>query len=45
MPGQGKRMTDNHKWNLVNFLRSLGGKVPEKATGKEPEENIILVPQ
>jgi mono/diheme cytochrome c family protein len=45
MPGQGKRMTDDHKWNLVNFLRSLSGKVPEKATGKEPEENIILVPQ
>jgi mono/diheme cytochrome c family protein len=45
MPGQGKRMTDNHKWNLVNLLRAMGGKVPEKATGKEPEENVILVPQ
>ena len=45
MPAQGTRMTDNHKWNIVNFIRSLGGKAPEKATGKEPEENIILVPQ
>ena len=45
MPGQGKRMTDTHKWNLVNYLRSLSGKVPEKSTGKEPEEGIILVPQ
>jgi cytochrome c len=45
MPGQGKRMTDNHKWNLVNYLRSLAGKMPERATGKEPEENVILVPQ
>jgi mono/diheme cytochrome c family protein len=45
MPSQGKRMTDDHKWNLVNLLRAMGGKVPEKATGKEPEENIILVPQ
>jgi hypothetical protein len=45
MPGQGTRMTDIHKWNMVNFLRSVSGKVPEKATGKEPEENIILVPQ
>jgi mono/diheme cytochrome c family protein len=45
MPGQGTRMTDIHKWNMVNFLRSVSGKVPEKATGKEPEENVILVPQ
>lgn len=45
MPGQGTRMTDTHKWNLVNYLRSLDGKAPEKATGKEPEENVILVPQ
>jgi mono/diheme cytochrome c family protein len=45
MPGQAGRLTDPHKWNLVNFLRSLSGKTPEKATGKEPEENVILVPQ
>jgi mono/diheme cytochrome c family protein len=45
MPGQGGRMTDQHRWNLVNYLRSLAGKAPEKATGKEPEENVILVPQ
>jgi len=45
MPGQGKRMSDPHKWNIVNFIRSLSGKAPEKATGKEPEENVILVPQ
>ncbi len=45
MPSQGTRMSDTHKWNLVNYLRSLGGKPPERATGKEPEENVILVPQ
>ena len=45
MPSQGTRMTDTHKWNLVNYLRSLSGKSPERATGKEPEENVILVPQ
>lgn len=45
MPGQGNRMTDKHKWDLVNFLRAKGGKVPEKSTEKEPEENVILVPQ
>jgi hypothetical protein len=45
MPGQAKRMTDTHKWNLVNYLRSLSGKVPERSKGNEPEENIILVPQ
>jgi mono/diheme cytochrome c family protein len=45
MPGQGERMTDVRRWNLVNYLRALSGKVPEKSTGKEPEENVILVPQ
>jgi mono/diheme cytochrome c family protein len=45
MPSQAGRMTDAHRWNLVNYLRAVSGKVPEKATGKEPEENVILVPQ
>jgi mono/diheme cytochrome c family protein len=45
MPGQGTRMKDKEKWDLVNYLRTVSGKVPEKSTGKEPEENIILVPQ
>jgi len=41
----GKRLSETHRWNIVNYLRSLGGATPAKATGKEPEENIILVPQ
>jgi mono/diheme cytochrome c family protein len=45
MPAQGTRLTDTHRWNLVNYLRILSGKVPEKATGNEPEENVITVPQ
>jgi hypothetical protein len=45
MPGQGTRVRDKGKWDLVNCLRAVGGKVPEKSTGKEPETNIILVPQ
>jgi len=45
MPGQAGRMTDLHLWNLVNYLRSVSGKTPEKASSKEPEENVILVPQ
>ncbi len=45
MPSQAGRLSDVHRWNLVNYLRALSGKVPEKATGKEPEENVILVPQ
>lgn len=45
MPSQSGRLTDTHRWNLVNYVRSLSGKVPEKSTGKEPEENVILVPQ
>jgi len=45
MPAQAGRLSDTHRWNLVNYLRAVSGKVPEKATGKEPEENVILVPQ
>ena len=44
MPSQAGRMTDTHRWNLVNYLRTLSGKVPEKSAGNEPEENVILVP-
>ena len=44
MPPQAGRMTDERRWNLVNYLRAVSGKVPEKSTGKEPEENILLVP-
>jgi mono/diheme cytochrome c family protein len=45
MPSQAGRIPDTRRWYLVNFLRAVSGKVPEKSTGKEPEENIILVPQ
>jgi len=45
MPPQAGRMTDERRWNLVNYLRALSGHVPAKATGNEPEENVILVPQ
>lgn len=45
MPGQGDRMKDYRKWQLVNYMRTLSGKVPEKSTGNEPEEGIVLVPQ
>src|SRR5271157_5447854 len=46
MPSQKGRMTDAQLWNLVNYLRALGGKVPGKPTAKEAaDENVILVPQ
>ena len=45
MPSQGSRLSDVHRWNLVNYLRALSGNVPAKATGKEAEENVILIPQ
>jgi mono/diheme cytochrome c family protein len=46
MPSQKGRMTDQHIWNVVNYLRALSGKVPAKSTAKEAaDENVILVPQ
>jgi mono/diheme cytochrome c family protein len=46
MPSQKGRMTEPQLWNLVNYLRALGGKVPAKSTAKESaDENVILVPK
>ena len=46
MPGQKGRLTEPHIWNLVNYLRALGGNIPAKPTAKEAaDENVILVPQ
>jgi mono/diheme cytochrome c family protein len=45
MPAQEHRLSDIQKWNLVNYIRTLSGKVPEKSTGNEPDENTITVPQ
>ena len=45
MQGQGNRMSASHKWDLVNYLRSLGGAPVAKSAPNEPEENVILVPQ
>jgi len=46
MPSQKGRMTESQLWNLVNYLRALGGKVPAKASAKEAaDENIVLIPQ
>jgi len=46
MPSQKGRMTEPQLWNLVNYLRVLGGKLPGKSTAKEAaDENVILVPQ
>jgi mono/diheme cytochrome c family protein len=46
MPGQKGRMPEPQLWNVVNYLRALGGKVPAKATAKESaDENIVLIPQ
>ena len=46
MPSQKGRMTEPQVWNLVNYLRALGGKVPAKSTAKEAaDENVVLIPQ
>jgi len=37
MPGETNRMKPNTVWDLVNFLRSLEGKKPEKSNGHEPK--------
>ena len=43
MPAQGERMKDVHKWEVVNYLRSLGGKAPLKSTEEELQQNTVVV--
>ena len=37
MPSETNRMNPKTVWDIVNFLRSLEGKTPEKPKGEEPK--------
>lgn len=41
MPGEANRLRPNTVWDLVNFLRSVEGKKPEKSNAKEPKQKSI----
>lgn len=43
MPAQGERMRDLHKWEVVNYLRSLSGKTPLKSTEEELQQDTVVV--
>ena len=43
MPSQEKRMQSVHRWEIVNYLRSLSGKVPEKSTAEELQQGTVIV--
>jgi mono/diheme cytochrome c family protein len=43
MPGQGTRMSDTYKWELVNYLRALSGKTPVKSTDEELQQGTVIV--
>jgi mono/diheme cytochrome c family protein len=45
MPGVEKVLDEKQRWDLVNFLRARGGRVPEKSTGPETEENMRVMSQ
>jgi hypothetical protein len=44
MPSQDKRIKDVHRWEVVNFLRSLNGAVPDKPTSTDFDEYTITLP-
>jgi len=45
MPSQKGRMPDRQRWQIVNYLRSVEGKVPTKATEEERlQENTAIIP-
>jgi mono/diheme cytochrome c family protein len=37
MPGQGQRLRDMQLWDLINFLRAMGGAVPAKSASSGRE--------
>jgi mono/diheme cytochrome c family protein len=44
MPGEKDRMPEKQRWQIVNYLRSLEGKTPAKATDEErASENTAIV--
>jgi mono/diheme cytochrome c family protein len=45
MQGQGSRMSARQKWDLVNYLRSLGGAPVARSAPNEPDDSVVLVPQ
>ena len=44
MPAQSDRMVERHKWDLINYLRSVCGKAPERATEQERQVDTTTVP-
>jgi mono/diheme cytochrome c family protein len=45
MPLQDKRMSEIHRWQIINFLRAAGGAVPKKSSGEEvSDEHYVEVP-
>jgi mono/diheme cytochrome c family protein len=43
MPGQTDRMQAKTRWQVINYLRSLAGKAPDKATEEERQEGTTTV--
>lgn len=47
MPAQGERMKDYHKWDAINYLRALSGRVPAKSQPGEfdPDHPTVVEQQ
>ncbi|HEV2423499.1 MAG TPA: cytochrome c [Terriglobia bacterium] len=47
MPAQGERMKGYHKWDVINYIRSLSGRVPAKSLPGEfdPDHPTVVEPQ
>ncbi len=47
MPAQGERMKDYHKWDAINYIRFLSGRVPAKSTPDEfdPDHPTVILQQ
>lgn len=45
MPAEAKRMKDFQIWEIVNYLRAMGGAKPLKSTEDELHQGTVTVPQ
>jgi mono/diheme cytochrome c family protein len=45
MPSEKQRMKDFQVWEIVNYLRALGGAKPHKSTQEEIEQGTTTVPE
>ena len=41
MPGHHRKLAEKQRWDLVNYLRAVGGRTPEKVIGDHGDAGLL----